>query len=90
MSTDKQLVLLLRELITKSNGENGHVIIDDNYSGSHNFKAVVVLIAGNLSYLEKFTGTSVSNLVVSNKDAIYGNLTNVRISTGATAIGYLA
>lgn len=88
--TQEKILQSLITLISKTTGQNGHVILDSSYSGSDSFEAIVILQPGQILYTDKISGQIANNVIVENKDAFYGSMTNVRLTSGTTAIGYYA
>lgn len=86
--TQTQILDALKTIISKSNGQNGHLILDSSYSGSDSFETIVILQPGSISYTDKISGNKPVNIAVENKDAFYGSMTNVTLLGGATAIAY--
>ena len=84
------IVEAIEQLTSNLGGEKGHLILTDAYSGNDNFKAVVILVGGTISYEDSISRNTATDITVVNKDVIYGNLTNVTLGSGTTAIGYYA
>ena len=86
--TQEKILQTLLTTLSKTTGQKGHVILDSSYSGSDIFETIVILQAGTIAYTDNISGQSFSNVVVENKDAFYGSMSNVTLASGTTAIGY--